>query len=88
MKVKTTEWEHSNQKGQEKEGRRGGGGGRGRRAGGGGGRSKRRGSGVGAGKAENTEWNEIPFSWVVRGRQESHLIDQQVRLLLFCTAEL
>lgn len=24
------------------------------------------------------DWNEIPFSWVVRGRQERHLFDQQV----------
>lgn len=24
-------------------------------------------------------WSEIPFSWIVRGRQERHLIDQQVR---------
>lgn len=88
MKAKTTQREHLNQKGQEKEDRRGGGGGGGRRAAGGGGRSRGGGTGVDAENAESTEWNDIPFSWVVRGRQESHLIDQQVRLLPFCTAHL
>lgn len=87
MKAKTTEREHSNQKGQQKEDRRRGGRG-GRRTAGGGGRSGGGGTGIGAENADSTEWNEIPFSWVVRGRQESHLIDQQVRLLPFCTADL
>lgn len=83
MKMKAIKREHYNQKGQEKEGRRGGGG---RRAGGRGERSKGQGSELDAEKAERAEWNEIPFSWVIRGRQESHLIDQQVRPLLFRTA--
>lgn len=34
-----------------------------------------------AGQEDGMEWNEVPFSWVVRGRQERHLVDQQVRLL-------
>lgn len=40
--------------------------------------SESRGTARGGGKEESTKWNEIPFSWVVRGRQERHLIDQQV----------
>lgn len=47
------------------------------------GRSEQRGSAVGSGEAGGSEWNEVPFSWVVRGRQESHLVDQQVRILRF-----
>lgn len=46
----------------------------------------RRGPASGSGNAENTAWKEIPLSWVVRGRQESHLVDQQVPTALFCTA--
>ena len=42
---------------------------------------QKRGSTVG--ELQRSEWNEIPFSWVVRGRQESHLINQQVRLLYY-----
>lgn len=40
--------------------------------------SERRGSASFSGNAESIEWKEIPFSWVIRGRQESHLVDQQV----------
>ncbi|CAM9217533.1 unnamed protein product, partial [Hapterophycus canaliculatus] len=50
----------------------------GQRIGGGPGSYERRGLEVGAGTAERSEWNEVPFSWVVRGRQESHLVDQQL----------
>lgn len=46
----------------------------------------RRGPASGSGNAENTAWKEIPLSWVVRGRQESHLVDQQVPTAFFCTA--
>ncbi|CAB1101509.1 unnamed protein product [Ectocarpus sp. CCAP 1310/34] len=50
------------------------------RPGGGGGRLPRRSkSAVDKGKEAQAEWDEIPFSWIVRGRQESHLIDQQLR---------
>lgn len=52
----------------------------GRRVDGGVNHSEQRGSEVGAGKDERSEWKEVPFSWVVRGRQESHLVDQQVRI--------
>ncbi len=45
-------------------------------------RSESRGTAPGGRREESTQWNEIPFSWVVRGRQERHLIDQQVTLLL------
>lgn len=83
MKVKNIELDY-NQEGQEKRGKRARGG---RRAGGGGGRSKGVGSRVGVEKSESTEWNKIPFAWVIRGRQESHLIDQQVRCFLFCTTD-
>lgn len=63
---------------------------RGRQQGGGRGNSKERGdggraSGGNSGATDDEEsdhdhgdWNEIPFSWVVRGRQERHLFDQQV----------
>ncbi|CBN77304.1 conserved unknown protein [Ectocarpus siliculosus] len=50
-----------------------------RRGGGGGRLSRRWDSAVDKGKEAQAEWNEIPFSWIVRGRQESHLIDQQLR---------
>lgn len=44
--------------------------------------SGQRGSLARGGDEENNgEWKEIPFSWVVRGRQESHLVGQQVRFL-------
>ncbi|CAM9369377.1 unnamed protein product, partial [Ectocarpus sp. 12 AP-2014] len=50
-----------------------------RRGGGGGRLSRRWESAVDKGKEAQAEWDEIPFSWIVRGRQESHLIDQQLR---------
>lgn len=53
-----------------------------RRGGGGGRLSRRWESAVDKGKEAQAEWDEIPFSWIVRGRQESHLIDQQVRLFM------
>ena len=68
-------------KGKEKPARRGGGGQRGgrRRPGSGGGeRSEKREAASGGEREESTQWNKVPFSWVVRGRQERHLIDQQV----------
>eukprot|EP00752_Nemacystus_decipiens_P018599 g16677.t1 len=71
----------SNRKRTAKSTRHGGGGtdGTGKRVGGGRELPGRRVSASGGGNAENTEWKEIPFSWVVRGRQESHLVDQQLR---------
>ncbi|CAM9277713.1 unnamed protein product, partial [Scytosiphon promiscuus] len=42
-------------------------------------RSEQQGSAVDAGEAGARRWNEVPFSWVVRGRQERHLVDQQLR---------
>ncbi|CAM9159639.1 unnamed protein product [Ectocarpus fasciculatus] len=50
-----------------------------RRGSGGGRLSRRWESAVDKGKEAQAEWDEIPFSWIVRGRQESHLIDQQLR---------
>lgn len=49
-----------------------------RRDSGGGRLSRRWESADDKGKEAQAEWDEIPFSWIVRGRQESHLIDQQV----------
>lgn len=43
-----------------------------------------RGKGTGGRIDEGTEWKEIPFSWIVRGRQESHLVDQQVPHVATC----
>lgn len=53
-----------------------------RRGSGGGRLSRRWEPAVDKGKEAQAEWDEIPFSWIVRGRQESHLIDQQVRLFI------
>lgn len=36
---------------------------------------------AGGGEEKSGEWKEIPFSWVVRGRQERHLINQQVSFI-------
>lgn len=42
-------------------------------------KGRARGGGIDEEQDPRADWNEIPFSWIVRGRQERHLIDQQVR---------